>query len=310
MTHKLRFMQPWLDEFLIRSQAENLSPATILWYRERLEKILAFLEEEGAREIHDITAAQIRAFAVHEQKRGLKPRSINGCLRSLKAMLNYFIGEEVLDASPMKRVRLVREPKALIAVYSEEQMERLLFPRRSAGFLDLRDLTLLRFLYDTGVRAAEICSLQVSHVDLEERTALVTGKGRKERRVPLGLSLTKQLFRYLRERARELGGDACPYLFFSRFHKKLTPSGIRQIVERCSRAAGIEGVRTSPHTLRHSFAKAHVLNGGDAFSLQAMLGHADIASTQKYVGLNEREVRRQHDAFGPLDRLRESHSNN
>lgn len=301
-------MQSWLDEFLIRCEAENLSPATILWYRERLEKILAFLEEEGAREIHDITAAQIRVFAVHEQKRGLKPRSINGCPRSLKAMLNYFVGEEVLDTSPMKRVRLVREPQALIAVYSDEQMERLLFPRHSAGFRDLRDVTLLRFLYDTGVRAAELCALQVPHLDLQERTALVTGKGRKERRVPLGLSLTKQLLRYLHERTRDLGGDPCPYLFFSRFHKKLTPSGIRQIVEKRSCAAGIEGVRTSPHTLRHSMAKAHVLNGGDAFSLQVMLGHADISSTQKYVGLNEREVRRQHDAFGPLDRLRESQS--
>lgn len=102
MVHKLRFMQSWLDEFLIRCQSENLSPATILWYRERLEKVLAFLEGEGAQDIHQVTPAQIRAFAVHEQARGVKPRSVNGCLRSLKAMLNYFIGQDVLTASPMK----------------------------------------------------------------------------------------------------------------------------------------------------------------------------------------------------------------
>ena len=159
----------------------------------------------------------------------MKPRSVNGCLRALKAMLNYFVGEEVLDVSPMRRVRLVREPEAMIPVYSDAQLLRLLFPKAGGGFLDLRDMTMLRFLFDTGVRAAELCDLKVDNLDLTERTALV----------------------------------------------------------------------------RHSFAKAHVLNGGDAFSLQRMLGHADISTTQKYVDLNLREVRRQHDAYGPLDRLGE-----
>ena len=298
-------MQPYLNEFLLRCEAENLSPATILWYRERLMKILSFLEGEGVRDLGEIRAPQIRAFAAREQGRGVKPRSVNGSLRALKAMLNYFVGEEVLGASPMQRVRLVREPEAMIPVYSDDQLERLLFPKAGGGFLDLRDVTMLRFLFDTGVRAAELCALKVEHLDLYERTALVQGKGRKERRVPLGLSLAKQLLRYLRERERYLGDDPCPFLFPSRLRRQMTPSGVRQIVERRSRAAGIEGVRTSPHTLRHSFAKAHVLNGGDAFSLQRMLGHADVSTTQKYVDLDLREVRRQHDAFGPLDRLRE-----
>ncbi|EQD40379.1 integrase/recombinase, partial [mine drainage metagenome] len=152
-------------------------------------------------------------------------------------------------------------------------------------------------------RVAELCALKVADLDLAERTALVHGKGSRDRRVPLGLSLTRQLLRYLRRREEHLGDRLCPYLFYSRFRGQLTPSGVRQIVKRRSRDARIEGVRTSPHTLRHSFAKAHVLNGGDAFSLQAMLGHADISTTQKYVGLDLRELRRQHDAFGPLDHI-------
>ncbi len=203
MAHKLRFMQPWLDEFLTRCEAENLSPAKILWYRERLEKILLFLEEQGARDIRDITAAQIRAFAVREQVRGLKPRSVNGCLRSLKAMLNF--GEDVLKESPRRRVRLVREPKVLLAVYSDVEIATLLFPQRSEGFLGPRDVTLLRFLYDTGVRAAELCGLKVEDLDLSARTVLVRGEGDKERRVPLGFALTRQLHRYLRARHSFVG---------------------------------------------------------------------------------------------------------
>ena len=235
----------------------------------------------------------------------MKPRSVNGCLRSLKALLNYFVGEDVLKESPRRRVRLVKEPKVLLAVYSDAQIASLLFPERSEGFLGLRDTTLLRFLYDTGVRAAELCGLKIEDLDLAERTALVRGKGDKERRVPLGFALTRQLHRYLRARQIYVGDHRCAWLFPSQRRRRMTPSGIRQIVERRSRAAHIEGVRTSPHTLRHGMAKAHVLNGGDAFSLQRILGHADISTTQKYVDLDLREVRRQHDAFGPLDRLGE-----
>lgn len=305
MTHKLRFMQPWLDEFLTRCEAENLSPATIHWYRERLEKVLLFLEAEGTRDIRGIVAAQIRAFAVHEQARGVKPRSVNGCLRSLKAMLNYFVDEDVLQGSPMRRVRLVHEPKVMIAVYSDAQITSLLYPERREGFLGMRDVTLLRFLYDTGVRAAEVCGLQVGDLDLAERMALVHGKGDKERRVPLGFTLTRQLHRYLHVRESFVGDATCPWLFPSKLRRKMTPSGIRQVVARRSRDAHIEGVRTSPHTLRHGMAKGHVLNGGDVFSLQRILGHANISTTQKYVDLDLREVRRQHDAFGPLDRLKD-----
>lgn len=254
MTHKLRFMQSWLGRVAIRCESENLSPATILWYRERLEKVLSFLGEEGAEDISAITAAQIRAFSVHEQKRDISPRTVNACLRSLKALLTCFVREEVLTASPMRRVRLVREPKALIAVYSDEQMRTLLFPRRPGA---------ARALAHKGDRS----------IPWQARGA--------PWRPPV------------------------PYLFYSRFRGPLTPSGVRQIVKGRSREAHIDGVRASPHTLRHSFVKAHVLNGGDAFSLQAMLGHADISTTQKYVGLDVRELRRQHDAFGPLDHIGE-----
>jgi integrase/recombinase XerD len=192
----------------------------------------------------------------------------------------------------------------LIRPFSEEQIQKLLAQPDPGSFTGLRDMALMCFLLDTGLRISECLSLTFEALDLSRRTARVLGKGRKERIVPLGTRTLAWLDRYL-ERRRQ--SEDTPYVLVNQYGEHLTANAVSHRIAAYGRSAGLRGVRVSPHTFRHTFSVNWLLgNGeykGDTLSLQAILGHSTPAMTQRYVHLAGHDLRKLHDRLSPVDQL-------
>jgi integrase/recombinase XerD len=191
----------------------------------------------------------------------------------------------VIEHDPLAELRGPRKTQRLPRVLSREQVQRLLEQPRGTGALALRDRALLELMYACGLRASEAVELQLGDVDLEEAVLRARGKGSKERLVPVGRQALAALLVYL-QRSRPLlaGVGEQRALFLNRRGARLTRQGLYKIVQGHARRAGLAD-KMSPHTLRHTFA-THLLAGGcDLRSLQEMLGHADLATTQLYTHL-------------------------
>ncbi len=210
------------------------------------------------------------------------------CLRSFHRHLRR-VG--ILDADPTTKLRAPRHERRLPNVLSRDEVAKLLEQPVGSEPTALRDRALLEVMYACGLRASEAITIEVSDLDLDTGVLRARGKGSKERLVPVGSAATRALAAYLSRGRPQLAGDrlqAC--LFLNRRGGGLTRQGLYKIVQRHARTAGLEE-RMSPHTLRHTFA-THLLAGGcDLRSLQEMLGHADITTTQLYTHLSPERLR-------------------
>lgn len=159
-------------------------------------------------------------------------------------------------------------------------------------------------LLDTGIRVSELAGLELGKVDLSAGFITVCGKGNKERQVPLGITMRTVLAKWLMMRNQITHAD--PYLFVARDGRQLKVRTIQDEITYYGEKAGIVGVRVSPHTFRHTFAKMWIMNGGDAFSLQKILGHTAMDMVRKYVNLATNDVAEQHRKFSPADRISRS----
>jgi site-specific recombinase XerD len=286
-----------LDAFLEAGQARALSPKTIVWYRMIGERFAAFREASGADPaLAAASADEARAWVVALQRSGLAPVSVAGFVRGVKAISAWWAAEGYLAEDPLRRLARPRVPMRLIATLAPAELERLL---TAAG---PRERLLIGLLLDTGLRLGELADLRVGDL-LADGYLRVRGKGAKERLVPLGSVTAARLAGYLRRgRPRPIGAWV-DHLFLGRDGRPLSAAAIQRVLRRLGRRAGLDGVRTNPHTFRHTFAKLYLLNGGDLFSLQRILGHTTLDMVRRYVNLDASEVKRQHAAASPLDRL-------
>jgi site-specific recombinase XerD len=187
-------------------------------------------------------------------------------------------------------------PTRLIATLGSVELERLL------AVASRRDRLIIALLLDTGLRLSELAGLRVGDL-LPDGYLRVRGKGGKERLVPLGTVTEARLPDYLAHgRPRPVGRDV-DHIFLARDGRPLSPVAIQHALRRLGRRAGLTGVRTNPHTFRHTFAKLYLLNRGDLFSLQRILGHTTLDMVRRYVNLDTGEVKRQHAQASPVDRL-------
>lgn len=170
----------------------------------------------------------------------------------------------------------------------------------SAGY---RDRTMILMLLDTGLRASELVGLAMSDVNLDDGLLKVYGKGRKERVVPIGAKVQRALWKYLQRYRPQPANPLCPTLLLTRAGRPITVNRLESIIEKHGCRAGIEGVRCSPHTFRHTFAISYLRNGGDVFSLQRILGHSSLNVVRIYVNLAETDVKACHQRFSPADNM-------
>jgi site-specific recombinase XerD len=250
-----------VDLFIAAKAAEGASDRTLEWYRMITVRVVRRFGSD--RPVDRLSAAELRAWLL-KLRETLAPESIAGYVRGLKSFGNWCASEELAAANGLRALRRPHVPRKLIAPFSNGELERLL------ALADPRERALTLLLLDTGLRLAEVTSLRVG--DLRpEGSIRVLGKGSKERIVPIGTTARRALLGYVA--GRDPVGPADP-LFIGRYGAPLSRRGIQYAIARLGRRAGV-GTRSSPHTFRHTFARGYIINGGDVFSLQQILGSRD-----------------------------------
>ncbi|MFQ5716289.1 MAG: site-specific tyrosine recombinase XerD [Nitrospinales bacterium] len=272
------------------------SPNTVESYRRDLMK---FCREFQGVSADSISNADIRSFLFKLKDEGLAARSIARCLASLKSFFRFLYIERHIKENVMDILESPKLWRKLPQVMSLEEVESLLACPNIAYPTGLRDRAMLEILYATGLRVTELVSLKTNGLNLQVGFLRVFGKGSKERVVPVGEAAKSAVEDYLLA-GRPILAKGCniPELFITRRKSGMTRQGFWKILKQYARQAGIK-TPISPHTLRHAFA-THLLGGGaDLRSVQQMLGHADISTTQIYTHILQQRMRHIHDKFHP-----------
>ncbi len=263
---------------------KRYSEHTLTAYRKDLAQFFDFaVKTYEAERPGDITYMFVRSWVVHLMDRGLKPRTVNRKISTLKSFFGFLLREKRITTDPMVRVVGPKAGKNLPVVVRATQMETLLnhdaFPDDFSG---MRDRCIIETLYGTGMRRAELCGLKLDDLDTRQRTVRVLGKRNKERIVPLGPSLAKLLGRYLKERKSFMqdAGINAEYLFLEK-SGPVRPEKVYGIVKKYLSLVSTDKKR-SPHLLRHTFATHMLDNGADINAIKELLGHASLAATQVY----------------------------
>jgi len=283
------------DEYLAYlGGVRNLSPHTLESYGKDLEKYEAYLVTQGiAAEL--ATVENARGFVAWLSREGLSPRSINRMVSGVRGLYRYMERRGRVETNPFAEIRSLRTEKRLPSFLFEEEMARLVeMPSHEPcpdgeEFWKLRDRAVLETLYSTGCRISELVALDLNEVDLKNRTALVMGKGSRERNVFLGAAAVEALRAYMTLRpahARKVaadddGRDATRALFINHRGGRITDRGVRFILGEYLARANL-GKRVTPHTFRHSFATHLLDRGADIRAVQELLGHASLSTTQVY----------------------------
>jgi len=283
-------------DFLAYLEFERgLSRNTLEAYRSDLLQFGGHLERTGGDALtvsHGDLAEFVAALAAGDGERpAVAPATLQRKVACLRSFYRHLRREGLLEDDPTVHLRAPRQSRKLPQVLSRDEVARLLEQPGGTEPAALRDRALLEVMYACGLRASEATGLEVGDVDLEEGILRARGKGSKERLVPIGSSAGRALAVYVQRGRPKLVGDRLePRLFLNHRGAGLTRQGLYKIVQRHARSAGLAS-KMSPHTLRHTFA-THLLAGGcDLRSLQEMLGHADIATTQLYTHLSADRLR-------------------
>lgn len=283
-------------DFLAYLELERgLSRNTLDAYRSDLLQLAEFLERRGLtvrRATHGDLAEFLTELANGDEGRpGVAATTLGRKIACLRSFYRHLRREGALEHDPTAELRGPRKPQRLPKVLSREEVQRLLEQPLGQEPLALRDRALLEIMYACGLRASEATGLELADIDLEQGLLCARGKGSKERIVPIGRQALAALSAYLRAgRAQLIGEGPQSKLLVNHRGGALTRQGLYKIVQGHARRAGLEA-KMSPHTLRHTFA-THLLAGGcDLRSLQEMLGHADLATTQLYTHLSAERLK-------------------
>lgn len=271
----------------------SVSPNTVRNYTKAVGDFLDFLGEEGTATLDDVDREMLRRYvSALTEREGLKSPSVAGRLSALRSFYRYLVQEDLAAYNPVARLALPKLPKRLPQFLSKEEAERLVEAPDTATPVGQRDRAMLELFYATGMRVSELVGLDVGSVDLDTREVRVWGKGSKERVVLMGVPAAEALRGYLREGRKALRGPSgVGALFVNQQGKRLSVRAVQVAIARHARAAGLDK-EVHPHMLRHSFA-THLLDGGsDLRTVQELLGHASLTSTQIYTHVTQAQARR------------------
>ncbi|MBI4529331.1 MAG: site-specific tyrosine recombinase XerD [Deltaproteobacteria bacterium] len=292
-----------IDAFLNMILVEKgLSRNTLEAYSRDLNRVANFLKRRGVTSWDRGSNLHFRSYVSQLRQRGLGDRSIARNLVALRQLYRFLEREGKIKENPVPRVFSRLGAVKLPRTIHKEEVEQLLRQPSLSTPLGVRDQAMLELLYATGLRVSEIVSLQTHQINFDGDFLTVKGKGAKVRMIPFGKWAREKLLYYLsRGRPKFARGRASSFLFLTRSGKPMSRQGFWKLIRRYARAAGIER-RVTPHTLRHSFA-THLLEGGaDLRSVQSMLGHADISTTQIYTHLTRTRLKEIHRKYHPRER--------
>jgi site-specific recombinase XerD len=323
MAKRKNFMTVSLDKgielYLSTLATEGKSPRYIDWLATRLRYFHNFIKQTYGEEytLQDLTVEDGRAYMrnlmerdtryqdhpmIMRKKGKLKIQYIHGCGRAVRSFSSWAYEEGYLDENVMKRLKLPKIPITFPEPLSEEEIQRVLAAALEDTHESLRNFSIMMLFLDTGIRLSELVYLKLSSIDFAIGEMTIFGKGSKERKVPIGLQAKKALLDYLRKGRSDPGNpqdDDC--VFLTADGSPITHTAIEKMFQRVRELASVPELH--PHTCRHTFSVRYLVHGGDAFSLQKILGHTSLEMTRKYVNLASGDVREKHRRFSPMDNL-------
>lgn len=304
------------DAWILDGETAQRSPRTIEERKALREKLIWFLNHNGHDECGTIEMRNFLAYVAtgHLRKGGrwgnadhpaallpVKPSTVASYHRNLRAMLRWGLAQGEIGVYPLHTVTAPTVQQDQVTPFTPAQTTALLAACKRTHW-PKRATALVLFMLDTGARRAEVCALKLADIDLTNRRCTVIGKGRKTRVLPLGRHATKALWAYQAERP----ADADRYFVAAQGElaaQSLTESGLFQIVQHLGTMAGLENVRCSPHTFRHTFAVEFLRSGGSELALQELLGHTSLNTVRRYVKFAAADIQAQHALHSPADRL-------
>ena len=288
-----------LQGFLLSSRVDGLSPRTLTDYEYKIGAFVVFCSGLGLTDPGQVAASEVRQFLLKLQEKNA-PASVSGYYKSVNRFFSWMVEEKVLEQSPMTRIRPPKVPQKVIMPFSLEHIKLLLLLCDDRAFIGARNRALVLMFLDTGLRLSEMASIQLADIDFGRERIKVMGKGAKERVVRIGKTAQKALLRYLLMRQ-----DNHPCLWVSEERKPLTHWGIAQVIDTLRKRSGINDVRCSAHTFRHTFATRALMNGAGEFEVQSLLGHSKLDMTRRYAAsLRSEEAVVGHRRFSPVDNMR------
>jgi integrase/recombinase XerD len=285
-----------LREYLAYIQVEKgLSPNSLEGYRRDLARLSAWANAHG-KPVEQLTRQDLRGWIAQLSREGLSPSTVSRAVSAARGLFRFLMLDGHIKKHPAEDLSTPQKGTHLPRFLTEDEMERLLIAPDTATAEGLRDRAILELMYATGLRVSELISLKRGDLDLDGGLIVCHGKGSKERRIPIGKSAAGWLERYIAARARTIK-SAGTRLFLSSTGAPLTRQTAWASIKRYAVRASLGNV--SPHTLRHSFATHLLQRGADSRSVQALLGHSDISTTQIYTHITDRHMRATYDRFHP-----------
>ncbi len=290
----------WQRRFLHHLQHERrLSPHTIKNYARDLKLIAAWCTEAGLEDWQQLNPHQVRGFVAKRHRSGISGKTIQRELSSLRSLFSYLLREGVTENNPAQGIKAPKVKRRLPATLDTDQLSSLLDVTDDTP-LSLRDLAMLELFYSSGLRLAELVSIDLLDLDLKSALLEVTGKGAKTRQVPIGRKAVAALQRWIKVRGELAQADE-PALFVSNRGSRISPRTIQQRLKQWALQHGASR-NIHPHLLRHSFASHLLESSGDLRAVQELLGHADISTTQIYTHLDFQHLANVYDKAHPRAR--------
>lgn len=287
-----------VEEFITEKKADGRSYKTIESYRGSFSKFLNYFG-------NDLTIGEVTRQTIYQYKghlvsvEELSTASINHYLRDLRTFIHWC--EERTYLQENIKIDMVKGQEEIIDVFTEEELQKLLTrPHQGDSFVTWRDWASVNWILGTGNRVSTITNVRIGDIHFGRKEIVIREqKNKKASIIPLSAKLSSVLKTYIKKCLSEMGDE--DFLFCNQYGEQLTPKALQQSIRRYNLRRGVE--RTSPHALRHTFAKNWVVNGGDVFRLQKILGHSTLEMTRHYVNLFSIDLKKDYEDFSPLDTL-------
>ncbi|MGP7817515.1 tyrosine recombinase XerC [Niallia sp. 01092] len=291
-----------LQRFVEYLQIEkNCSPYTIEYYQDDINQFLLFMSKQLINKLEDVQSSDVRIFLTDLFHAKLARKSIARKISSLRSFYRFLVREKLVAANPFSTITIPKLEKRLPDFFYEEELQQLFLSCDSSTPLGNRNKALLELLYATGIRVGECTKIELKDIDFSISTVLVKGKGKKERYVPFGSFAHTALESYIRDGRTKLMGknsNQHSFLFVNYRGGPLTAGGVRDILSKMMHASSAQG-KIHPHKLRHSFATHLLANGADMRTVQELLGHADLSSTQIYTHVTNEYLKKTYMSYHP-----------
>jgi len=313
---KVKNIRNWLDlkmkgldlekhitHFAHSNRSEGKSPKTVSWYSDMLLNFISYLSKAGKHTtLSEFSVVNVRDYIVHEQERGMSPYTVQAKVRALKAFSSWLFREGYTSGNILASIKLPKAPIKIVDTLSADEIEALIDSQNPLASFGSRNIAILVTLLDTGLRCSELSTLLFENAYIEEGYLKVTGKGSKERLVPIGALSQKVLWRYVFHFRPQPINEMNDCLFLTSDGEKLEYNAIRLLLKRLGKKAGVP--RLHAHLCRHTYATNYLLHQcGDVFRLQQILGHNTLEMVRRYVHFASAQAMINSRASSPVDQL-------